>query len=141
MRGKSQRPKVRRTEPYGPPYNAPMPSASTEESDFALVVEKPKKSRKPQTMQPGKPSSQQYAQDDLVQVVDEKLSAWQNKLALETELEPKYIWGPTEDPSPEVVFRDPDMVHTRTGWDASVNCRAVDESWTMCYDVREGPCF
>jgi len=99
-------------------------------------VEKPKKSRKPQMMQP---SFQQYAQDDLVQVVDEKLSAWQNKLALETELEPKYIWGPAEDPSPEVVFRDPDMVHTRTGWDASVNCRVVDESWTVCYDVREGP--
>jgi hypothetical protein len=105
-----------------------------------LVVEKKKKknifsrSRKFKPKPPITASSRKYPQDDLTKALDEKLSAWKNALALDTEAVPKYIWGPPEDASPEVVFRDPDMVHTQTGWGASVNHRVESDNWVMRND-------
>jgi len=64
-----------------------------------------------------------------MQVLDVKLSALQDTLALQTEVVPKYIWGPEENVSPEVIFRDPDMVHPQV-WGTSVD-GVVSEGWTF----------
>jgi len=138
-RASSMRSKVvRRTVPYGPPYNFPMPGANFIRreaaescqphiaSDPVLVVQKKKlkRFRKFRTKGVVTALSRQYPQDDLAQVLDHKLSALHKAQKLDSGFPTKYIWGPDSDASPEPFGM-------RTGSRGSVTRRVVSDSRSM----------
>ena len=135
--------KVPRTEPYGPPYNFPMPgkylrstdaeepcNIGTESDSVPIVKKKSKKSRKSKAKRAITAFSRQYPQDDLVDALDQKLSALQNAQALESNLSPRYILLLESDTSPEVL-RSPDMLYRQTNWRAPTKRRVVSDSRSM----------
>jgi len=122
-----QQPKTLRTEPYGPPYNCPMPGKYVNEShprtgsDSVLVVaeKKPKTLRRTTPRRPIMALSGKYPQDDLVDALDEKLSALQNAQSRETGFLPRYIILSESDVGE--FSRTPDML---PAWCASVSRRS-----------------
>ena len=100
-------------------------------SDSGLIVEK--KSKKSCGSKPRRPvtaDSRQYPQDDLVDALDEKLSALQNAQAFGRDSVPRYIIASECDASPDDL-RCPELHPTKTGWGASVKRQVVSDSRSM----------
>ena len=142
-RATSMRSKIPRTEPYGPPYNFPMPgkylrstdveepcNTSTESDSVPITGKKSKKSRKFKSKRAITALSRQYPQDDLLEALDQKLSALQDMQAVESNLSPKYILLSDSDASAEAL-RSADMFYTQTSWRASIKRRVVSDSRSM----------
>jgi hypothetical protein len=130
-RPNSVQPQARRTEPYGPPYNFPTPSKYVNESnhrctglDSVLVVgEKPRTLRSSRRRTPITAFSRQYPQDDLVEALDEKLSALKGVQTFETDFHPRYVIASENDASTEAL-RGPD---TLPAWCLPVKRRVVSD--------------
>jgi hypothetical protein len=90
---------------------------------------KSKKSRKFKSKRAITAFSRQYPQDDLLDALDQKLSALQKVQAVESNLPPKYILSES-DASAEAL-RSADMFHTQTSWRASIKRRVVSDSRSM----------
>ncbi|KIM88926.1 hypothetical protein PILCRDRAFT_813925 [Piloderma croceum F 1598] len=142
-RATSMRPKVPRTEPYGPPYNFPVPgeylrradaeepcNTSTESDSVPIMGKKYKKSCKSKSKRAITALSRQYPQDDLLEALDQKLSALQKVQAVGSNLSPKYILLSESDASAEAL-RSADMFRTQTSWRASIKRRVVSDSRSM----------
>lgn len=139
----SMRSKVPRTEPYGPPYNFPMPgkylrgtdaeepcNTSTESDSVPIVGKKSKQSRKSKSKRAITALSRQYPQDDLLEALDQKLSALQKVKAVESKSSPRYILLSESDASAEAL-RSADMFYTQTSWHASIKRRVMSDSRSM----------
>jgi len=137
---------VRRTEPYGPPYNFPMPGKyvnlrgpvgpSRTPDPVSVVDRKPipvvekkrsRKFRRFRTKRSFMALARKYPQDDLVHALDQKLSALKQAQKVDDNFPPRYIWGSESDAS-LVPLGKPDVSRTQTGWRASVKRRVVSES-------------
>ena len=115
---------IPRTQPYAPPYNAPIPSGASNGSGRECTASHPNTNYIGRKLKPKRTLPLKWPVENMLEILDEKLFAAQEAQIFEDGFQPKrYIWSDHDTPSASPV---PDAFHTLN---TPSHWRVQSESW------------